>query len=106
MSAGMMAPLVGRASSRGAQLFGTARTLERDVEGERYWEAFRWRSDHAEQVSPERTADGPADDPYARPDLVHRALATPRGLPTAPPGIASSASATSGSRSTSWPLRC
>lgn len=30
VSAGIVAPLVGQASSRGAQLFGTARTLERE----------------------------------------------------------------------------
>lgn len=49
VSAGIVAPLVGFASSRGAQLFGTARTLERDdPEVERYWEAMRWHSDHVE----------------------------------------------------------
>lgn len=49
VSAGIVAPLVGFASSRGAQLFGIARTLERDDPGvERYWEAFRWHSDHVE----------------------------------------------------------
>lgn len=49
VSAGIVAPLVGFASSRGAQLFGIARTLERDdPEVERYWEAFRWHSDHVE----------------------------------------------------------
>lgn len=50
VSAGIAAPLVGQASSRGAQLFGTARTLDRDdpaVTG--YWEAFRWQSDHVER---------------------------------------------------------
>lgn len=33
VSAGICAPLVGQASSRGAQLFGQARTLERDDPG-------------------------------------------------------------------------
>ena len=48
-----MAPLVGQASSRGAQLFGIARTLERnDPEAEQYWEAFRWQSDHVERGLP------------------------------------------------------
>lgn len=49
VSAGIVAPLVGFASSRGAQLFGTARTLERtDAGADRYWEAMRWQSDHVE----------------------------------------------------------
>lgn len=53
VSAGIVAPLVGQASSRGAQLFGTARTLERDdAEAEQYWEAFRWQSDHVERGLP------------------------------------------------------
>jgi general stress protein 26 len=61
VSAGIVAPLVGQASSRGAQLFGTARTLERDdPEAERYWEAFRWQSDHAEQGLP---LNAPPTDP-------------------------------------------
>ena len=50
VSAGIVAPLVGQASSRGAQLFGTARTLERnDRTADAYWEAFRWQSDHVER---------------------------------------------------------
>jgi general stress protein 26 len=50
VSAGIVAPLVGQASSRGAQLFGTARTLERDASDvDSYWEAFRWQSDHVER---------------------------------------------------------
>lgn len=50
VSAGIVAPLVGQASSRGLQVFGTAQTLERDdPEVERYWEAMRWQSDHAER---------------------------------------------------------
>ena len=43
VSAGIVAPLVGQASSRGAQLFGTARTPDA------YWEAVRWQSDHVER---------------------------------------------------------
>lgn len=50
VSAGIVAPLVGQASSRGAQLFGAARTLERDhPDADSYWEAFRWQSDHVER---------------------------------------------------------
>lgn len=61
VSAGIVAPLVGQASSRGAQLFGTARTLERDdPAAEAYWEAFRWQSDHVEQG---RSLDEPPTDP-------------------------------------------
>lgn len=61
VSAGIAAPLVGQASSRGAQLFGTARTLERsDPAADAYWEAFRWQSDHAERG---RSLDDPPDDP-------------------------------------------
>jgi len=42
VSAGIVAPLGGQASSRGAQLFGTARTLERgDPAAQPYWEALR-----------------------------------------------------------------
>lgn len=40
ISVGLFAPLVGQASSRGAQLFGTARTIQRDdPEADKYWEA-------------------------------------------------------------------
>ncbi|GAB2692259.1 pyridoxamine 5'-phosphate oxidase family protein [Thalassiella azotivora] len=61
VSAGIVAPLVGQASSRGAQLFGTARTLERDdPRAEPYWEAFRWQSDHVERG---RSLDDPPVDP-------------------------------------------
>ena len=50
VSVAIFAPLVGQASSRGAQLFGTARTLEReDPEADGYWEALRWQSDHVER---------------------------------------------------------
>lgn len=61
VSAGIVAPLVGQASSRGAQLFGTARTLERsDALAEPYWEAVRWQSDYAERGRP---LNEPPDDP-------------------------------------------
>ncbi len=61
VSAGVFAPLVGQASSRGAQLFGTARTLERDdPSAEPYWEALRWQSDHVERG---RSLDEPPTDP-------------------------------------------
>lgn len=60
VSAGIVAPLVGQASSRGAQLFGTARTLEREDPGaEQYWEAVRWQSDYAERGLP--LQESPAD---------------------------------------------
>ena len=50
VSAGVVAPLVSQASSRGAQLFGTARTLQRDhPDADGYWEAVRWQSDHVER---------------------------------------------------------
>ena len=61
VSAGIFATLVGQASSRGAQLFGTARTLPADDTAARpYWEAFRWQSDHAERG---RALDEPPGDP-------------------------------------------
>lgn len=61
VSAGIVAPLVGLASSRGAQLFGTARTIERcDPGADEYWEAFRWQSDHVERG---RALDEPPTDP-------------------------------------------
>ncbi|MBM0127024.1 pyridoxamine 5'-phosphate oxidase family protein [Pimelobacter simplex] len=60
VSAGIVAPLVGQASSRGAQLFGTARTLERDhPDADAYWEAVRWQSDHVERGR--SLAEPPAD---------------------------------------------
>lgn len=50
VSVGVFAPLVGLASSRGAQLFGMARVLRpQDSERARYWEAFRWESEHVER---------------------------------------------------------
>jgi general stress protein 26 len=61
VSAAIFAPLVGQVSSRGAQLFGTARTIEREhPEADGYWEAFRWQSDHAERG---RSLDQPPTDP-------------------------------------------
>ena len=58
---GIFAPLVGLASSRGAQIFGTARTHEHDdPEAAGYWEAFRWQSDHVERG---RSVDEPPTDP-------------------------------------------
>ena len=60
VSAGIVAPLVGQASSRGAQIFGTARTIERDdADADQYWDAFRWQSDHVERGRD--LADPPAD---------------------------------------------
>jgi nitroimidazol reductase NimA-like FMN-containing flavoprotein (pyridoxamine 5'-phosphate oxidase superfamily) len=50
VSVGVFAPLVGLASSRGAQLFGVARVLSPDDPGHAgYWEAFRWENEHAER---------------------------------------------------------
>ena len=50
VSVGIFAPLVGLASSRGAQLFGTARVLGADdPERAAYWPAFRWENEHAER---------------------------------------------------------
>lgn len=61
VSAGIFAPLVGQASSRGAQLFGTARTLERDdPAAAEYWEAVGWQADHVERG---RSIEEPPEDP-------------------------------------------
>ena len=61
VSAGIVAPLTGQASSRGAQLFGTARTIERSApDADHYWEAVRWQSDHAERGLP---LTEPPEDP-------------------------------------------
>lgn len=61
VSAGIVAPLVGQASSRGLQIFGTARTLERDdPDAAGYWEAVRWQSDHVERG---RALTAPPTDP-------------------------------------------
>ncbi|WP_238176373.1 pyridoxamine 5'-phosphate oxidase family protein [Kribbella albertanoniae] len=59
VSAGIVAPYVGLASSRGVQLFGTARTLAPGDASE-YWEAFRWQSDYAERG---RAVSEPPTDP-------------------------------------------
>ncbi len=61
VSIGVFAPLVGQASSRGAQIFGRARTLVCGDEGyAHYWSAFRWQSDHVERS---RSLDEPPADP-------------------------------------------
>lgn len=53
VSVGIFAPLVGQASSRGAQVFGRARTLSPgDPAHDEHWEAFRWQSDHVERSLP------------------------------------------------------
>jgi nitroimidazol reductase NimA-like FMN-containing flavoprotein (pyridoxamine 5'-phosphate oxidase superfamily) len=50
VSIGIFAPLVGQASSRGAQLFGAARILEPDDDDFRhYWPVVRWQSEHVER---------------------------------------------------------
>jgi nitroimidazol reductase NimA-like FMN-containing flavoprotein (pyridoxamine 5'-phosphate oxidase superfamily) len=50
ISIGVFAPLVGQASSRGAQIFGTADILEPAGEDfDHYWQAYRWQSDHVER---------------------------------------------------------
>ncbi len=50
VSVGVFAPLVGQASSRGAQLFGRARIVEpSDAEFDRHWSVVRWQSDHVER---------------------------------------------------------
>ena len=50
VSVGIFAPLVGLASSRGAQLFGTARVLDPGhPDHAHHWSAFRWENEHAER---------------------------------------------------------
>jgi nitroimidazol reductase NimA-like FMN-containing flavoprotein (pyridoxamine 5'-phosphate oxidase superfamily) len=50
VSVGIFAPLVGLASSRGAQLFGSARVLDpQHPDRARYWAAFRWENEHVER---------------------------------------------------------
>lgn len=50
VSVGIFAPLVGQASSRGAQLFGRATVRGGDdADFGHYWPAFRWQSDHVER---------------------------------------------------------
>lgn len=61
VSVGVFAPLVGLASSRGAQLFGAARVLgPDDPERAHHWEAFRWENEHAERG---RSLAEPPQDP-------------------------------------------
>ena len=61
VSVGVFAPLVGQASSRGAQLFGRARVLhEGDADFAHWWPAVRWQSDHAERG---RSLDEPPSGP-------------------------------------------
>ncbi|MFC4021597.1 pyridoxamine 5'-phosphate oxidase family protein [Micromonospora sp. GCM10011542] len=61
VSIGVFAPLVGQASSRGAQLFGRARDLDpQDEDFAHYWPAVRWQSDHVERS---RSLDEPPDGP-------------------------------------------
>ena len=53
ISVGIFAPLVGQASSRGAQIFGTARILEPGEAGfDEHWPVVRWQSDHVERSRP------------------------------------------------------
>jgi nitroimidazol reductase NimA-like FMN-containing flavoprotein (pyridoxamine 5'-phosphate oxidase superfamily) len=53
VSIGIFAPLVGQASSRGAQIFGRARVLTADDDDHaHYWPAYRWQSDHVERSRP------------------------------------------------------
>ncbi|GAA4249845.1 pyridoxamine 5'-phosphate oxidase family protein [Dactylosporangium darangshiense] len=61
VSIGLFAPLAGLASSRGAQIFGTARVLgPHDPDRAGYWEAFRWENEHAERG---RSLSEPPADP-------------------------------------------
>ncbi|MEV4493874.1 pyridoxamine 5'-phosphate oxidase family protein [Micromonospora coxensis] len=61
VSVGIFAPLVGQASSRGAQLFGRARTLHPgDADFDHHWPAVRWQSDHVERS---RSLDEPPTGP-------------------------------------------
>lgn len=56
-SVGIFAPLVGQASSRGAQIFGSAQILSpSDDRFDYYWPAVRWQSDHVERS---RSLDDP-----------------------------------------------
>ncbi len=53
VSVATYAPLVGQASSRGAQLFGQARVLtEVDPDFAGFWSVVRWQSDHVERSLP------------------------------------------------------
>ncbi|MEU4160820.1 pyridoxamine 5'-phosphate oxidase family protein [Actinoplanes sp. NPDC026670] len=63
VSIGIFAPLVGQASSRGAQLFGKARILEPGhADFESYWPVVRWQSDHIERA---RDLDDPPLGPIS-----------------------------------------
>ncbi|MGW5360974.1 pyridoxamine 5'-phosphate oxidase family protein [Actinopolymorpha pittospori] len=53
VSVGVFAPLVGQASSRGAQIFGHARIIgATEDDHEYFWQAVRWQSDHVERSRP------------------------------------------------------
>ncbi|MCW3813907.1 pyridoxamine 5'-phosphate oxidase family protein [Micromonospora sp. DR5-3] len=61
VSIGVFAPLVGQASSRGAQVFGQARVLHvGDPDFDHHWPAYRWQSDHVERS---RALDEPPTGP-------------------------------------------
>ena len=61
VSIGVFAPLVGQASSRGAQVFGRARVLTPDdPDFDHFWPAYRWQSD---QVERSRSLDEPPSGP-------------------------------------------
>lgn len=61
VSVGVFAPLVGLASSRGAQVFGTARVLGPEhTDRAHHWAAFRWENEHAERG---RSLSEPPEDP-------------------------------------------
>src|SRR4029079_103532 len=50
VSVGGVAPMHGLASSRGAQLFGTAAVLDPShPDHARYWSAYRWENEHVER---------------------------------------------------------
>ena len=61
VSVGVFAPMVGQASSRGAQIFGLADVLlPDDQQYEHFWPAYRWQSDHIERS---RSLDEPPAGP-------------------------------------------
>jgi nitroimidazol reductase NimA-like FMN-containing flavoprotein (pyridoxamine 5'-phosphate oxidase superfamily) len=61
VSIGLFAPMVGQASSRGAQVFGRAEVLlPGDTRYAHFWPAYRWQSDHVERSRPlEEPLSGP-----------------------------------------------
>jgi hypothetical protein len=60
VSIAIFAPLVGQASSHGAQVFGRARVLmPSDREYGHYWPAYRWQPDYVERS---RSLDKPPTD--------------------------------------------